>query len=172
MWELLEAMGFLQIGTVIDQRMVYRANASEAAGTTQAVYVFLNPDGRVWKIGMTKHGFSRVDYTRVLDGRSMRRPHERNKLERIHEELMDGATQWVREFSDAALLEDLLSVLFEPTESRRRQSKTRAADPCLRAPTHVSRALHNTSMAGRSGLRDFVQGFLSNRHLHGMNKSL
>ena len=93
--DVLEALGFSQIGQVVDRLMVYRPDARELAGGGQAVYLFLNPDGQVWKIGMTTRGFSRVNYTRVLDGRDMSRPHEQRKLRLIREELKDGATQWV-----------------------------------------------------------------------------
>ena len=117
--EVLEALGFCSIGEVVGQRMVYRPNAEEHTGDGQAVYVFVNPDGRVWKVGKTSRGFSRVNYTRVLDGSGMSRPHEQRKLESIREELKDGATQWVLPTKDAEILEDLLIVILNPTESRR-----------------------------------------------------
>ena len=116
-------MGFSQIGEVIDQRMAYRADAAAATGQGAAVYVFVNPNGDVWKVGKTAHGFARVDYTRVLDGRSMRRPHEQRKLQLIRDELSDGATQWVLPTEEADLLEDILIVLLNPSESSRSRSR-------------------------------------------------
>ena len=121
--ELLETLGFSRIGEVVGQRMVYDADAHERTGDDHAVYVFLNPDGRIWKVGKTSRGFSRVNYSRVLDGRGMARPHEQRKLESIREELIDGATQWVLPTKDAGLLEDLLIVVLNPTESRRVRSR-------------------------------------------------
>jgi len=102
-------LGFTRIGEIVDQRIVYEVGAAERAGTGNAVYLFLNSDDTVWKIGMTRQGFGRVDYTRVFDGRAMRRPHEQRKLLLIREELEDGATQWVLPTNDdPELLEDLL----------------------------------------------------------------
>lgn len=121
--ELLETLGFSRIGEVVGQRMEYQPDAHERTGDDHAVYVFLNPDGRIWKVGKTSRGFSRVNYSRVLDGRGMARPHEQRKLESIREELIDGATQWVLPTKDAGLLEDLLIVVLNPTESRRVRSR-------------------------------------------------
>lgn len=120
---LLETLGFSRIGEVVGQQMKYQLDARERTGDDHAVYVFLNPDGRIWRVGKTSRGFSRVDYTRVLDGRGMARPHEQRKLESIRRELKDGATQWVLPTTDAGLLEDLLIVILNPTESRRARSR-------------------------------------------------
>ena len=95
MEELLARLGFALVGKVVGQRMDYLPEARQLAGADGAVYVFLNTDGSVWKVGMTRKGFSRADYTRVLDGRGMARPHEHRKLESIRGELNEGATQWV-----------------------------------------------------------------------------
>lgn len=122
--ELLARLGFALIGEVVDQRMEYLPEAEQLAGSGGAVYVFVNPDGRVWKVGMTQKGFSRVDYTRVFDGRAMRRPHEQRKLESIRREVHNGATQWVLQTEQPELIETLLVCLFDPTESRRQQSQT------------------------------------------------
>jgi hypothetical protein len=121
--ELLETLGFSRIGEVVGQQMEYQPDAHERTGDDHAVYVFLNPDGRIWKVGKTSRGFSRVNYTRVLDGRGMARPHEQRKLESIRDELTDGATQWVLPTKDAGLLEDLLIVILNPTESKRIRSR-------------------------------------------------
>jgi hypothetical protein len=120
----LEAIGFRKVGDLVDQRMVYSEDAAELTGDAGAVYLFLNADDTVWKIGMTRRGFSRVNYTRVLDGREMRRPHEQRKLALIRDELHDGASQWVLPTNDdPTLLEDLLIVALNPTETRRRRSR-------------------------------------------------
>jgi hypothetical protein len=121
--QLLEMLGFVMIGEVVDQRMAYRPEAKDLAGRTGAVYVFVNPDGRVWKVGKTTHGFSRVNYTTVFDGRGMRRPHEKLKLESIRREVQDGATQWVLPCGQPELIETLLTCLLHPTESNRRRSR-------------------------------------------------
>lgn len=121
--ELLAHLGFALIGEVVAQRMAYLPEAEQLAGAGGAVYVFVNPDGRVWKVGMTQKGFSRVDYTRVFDGRAMRRPHEHRKLESIRSEVHNGATQWVLQTEQPELIEALLVCLFDPTESRRQQSQ-------------------------------------------------
>jgi hypothetical protein len=117
--EILERLGFAVIGKLENQRLVYAQDARATAGDGGAVYVFLNRDGRVWKVGMTRQGFSRVDYTRVFDGRAMSRPHEQRKLESIRREVRDGATQWVLRTEQPELLETLLSCLLNPTESNR-----------------------------------------------------
>jgi hypothetical protein len=121
--QFLESLGFVMIGEVVDQRMAYRPEARALAGSAGAVYLFLNPDGRVWKVGMTKRGFSRVDYTSVFDGRGMRRPHEKRKLETIRQEVQNGATQWVLPCDQPELIETLLTCLLHPTESSRRRSQ-------------------------------------------------
>lgn len=90
--DLLELLGFSQIGEVVDQRMVYSDAAPQRSGKGNAVYVFVNSDDTVWKVGMTRRGFSRTDYSGVLDGRKMKRPNEQRKLELIRAELHDGAT--------------------------------------------------------------------------------
>ena len=118
------SLGFTLVGEVSDQRMTYVADARQVAGTSGAVYVFVNPDGRVWKVGMTRRGFSRVDYTRVFDGRSMSRAHERRKLDRIRAEVRVGARQWVMRTEQPELIEALLARIFNPTESGRRPSQT------------------------------------------------
>jgi hypothetical protein len=123
MEELLARLGFALIGEVVDLRMEYLPEAEELAGEGGAVYVFVNPDGRVWKVGMTHKGFSRTDYTRVFDGRAMRRPHEQRKLESIRQEVHNGATQWVLQTEQPELIEALLACLFDPTESRRQGSQ-------------------------------------------------
>jgi len=124
MEELLARLGFALMGKVVGQRMDYLPEARHLAGVEGAVYVFLSSEGRVWKVGMTRNGFSRVDYTRVLDGRGMSRPHEQRKLESIRRELGEGATQWVLETGDPELVEVLLACLLDPTESTRQQSQT------------------------------------------------
>lgn len=129
----LATLGFVQVGEVVDQRIVYGPEAAALVGEGGAVYVFVNPDGRVWKVGMTRRGFGRVDYTRVFDGRAMRRPHEQRKLESIRQEVGDGATQWVLRTDEPELVETLLACLLDPIESSRRQSK---AEQAFR---HVSR---------------------------------
>lgn len=120
--ELLALLGFVQIGRVTGERMVYEPAAAEVAGEGGAVYVFLNPNGDVWKVGMTRKGFARVDYTRVFDGRAMRRPHEQRKLESIRQEVLEGATQWVVRTDDPERVETLLACIVEPSESGRRRS--------------------------------------------------
>jgi hypothetical protein len=55
--EILERLGFAVIGMLESQRLVYAQDARATAGDRGAVYVFLNPDGRVWKVGMTRQGF-------------------------------------------------------------------------------------------------------------------
>lgn len=130
----LAGLGFVQIGEVVDHEIVYGPGAAALTGDGGAVYVFLNPDGRVWKVGMTHKGFVRVDYTRVFDGRAMRRSHEQRKLEGIRREVQHGATQWVRQTDDPELVETLLSCLLRPTESNRRQSK---AERVLRRSAEV-----------------------------------
>lgn len=122
MKQLLTSLGFAQIGEVVEQRMVYEPDAAELAGEAGAVYVFMNPDGEIYKVGMTHKGFRRVNYEKVLDGRAMRRPNEQRKLALIREELHDGATQWVLRTADPELIEDLLAAVFRPSESRRKQS--------------------------------------------------
>ncbi len=67
---LLETLGFSQIGKVIGQRMEYELDARERTGDDKAVYVFLNPDGRVWKVGKTSRGFSRVEVCLTLRDKS------------------------------------------------------------------------------------------------------
>jgi len=124
MEELLVRLGFALMGKVVGQRMDYLPEARQLAGVDGAVYVFLNPDGSVWKVGMTRKGFSRVDYTRVLDSRAMGRPHEQRKLESIRRELDEGATQWVLQTGHPELVEALLACLLDPTESSRQQSQT------------------------------------------------
>lgn len=124
MEELLARLGFALMGKVVGERMEYRPEARQRAGVDGAVYVFLNADGSVWKVGMTRKGFSRADYTRVLDGRGMARPHEQRKLESIRRELDEGATQWVLQTGDPELVEALLACLLNPIESNRRQSQT------------------------------------------------
>lgn len=119
----LEALGFVQIGKVSDQGIYYRPEAAALTGKAGAVYVFLNPDGRVWKVGMTRNGFARVNYTRVFDGRAMRRAHEKRKRLTLRSEVKHGATQWVLQADNPKLVEILLSCLLSPTESRRQQSK-------------------------------------------------
>jgi hypothetical protein len=76
----LEAIGFRKVGDVVDQRMVYSEDAAELTGDAGAVYLFVNADDTVWKIGMTRKGSSRVNYTRVLGGRAIRHPNEQRKL--------------------------------------------------------------------------------------------
>ena len=124
MEDLLIRLGFTLIGRVVDGAMDYEADAKQHAGTGGAVYVFVNPDGRVWKVGMTKKGFSRVNYTRVFDGRSMNRPHEQKKLASIRDEVQNGATQWVMRTEQPELIETLLAAALNPTESGRRVSRT------------------------------------------------
>ncbi len=119
----LEALGFVQIGKVSDQGIEYRREAAELTGEAGAVYVFLNSDRRVWKVGMTRNGFARVNYARVFDGRAMKRLHEQRKLETIRNEVKQGATQWVLQTEDPRLVETLLGCLLHPTESNRRLSK-------------------------------------------------
>jgi hypothetical protein len=121
--EVLTALGFVQIGQVVDRTILYSPDAADRAGNAGAVYVFLNPDGRPWKVGMTRKGFARVDYTRVFDGRAMKRPHEQRKLDSIRREVQSGATQWVLRTEEPELIETLLTCLLEPSESRRRPSK-------------------------------------------------
>ena len=119
----LDLLGFTAIGDVVNGLLVYRPDARQVAGEGGAVYVFVNPDGRVWKVGMTWKGFSRVDYTRVFDGRAMTRPHEQDKLRTIRSEVQDGATQWVLRTDQPELVEALLATILEPTESKRKISK-------------------------------------------------
>ena len=123
MEEVLALLGFVRIAEVVDHRPEYLPAAAEFTGGRGAVYLFVNPDGRVWKVGMTQQGFSRVDYTRVFDGRGMKRPHEQRKLESIREEVQNGATQWVLPTEQPKLLETLLACLFDPTESGRQRSQ-------------------------------------------------
>lgn len=119
----LASLGFVKIGEVVDQHIVYSPTAATLAGERGAVYVIINPGGRVWKVGMTRQGFSRVDYTRVFNGRAMKRPHEQRKLESIRREVHEGATQWVLQTEEPKLVETLLTCLLEPTESSRQVSK-------------------------------------------------
>ena len=121
--ELLLRLGFAPIGEVVDQRMEYLPDAEGLAGKGGAVYVFVNPDGRVWKVGMTRKGFSRVDYTRVFDGRGMKRPHEQRKLHGIRREVSDGARQWVLQTDQPELIESMLACMLNPTESGRQVSQ-------------------------------------------------
>ncbi len=125
--QLLADLGFTMIGEVVDHQMQYRPEATEIAGSGGAVYVFVNPDGRAWKVGMTRKGFSRVDYSRVLDGRAMKRPHEQRKLKSIRLEVRNGATQWVLRTDQPELIETLLACLLDPTESGRQRSAREAA---------------------------------------------
>lgn len=140
--EFLASLGFVRIAEVVGQALVYRPEAAALAGKGGAVYVFVNPDGRVWKVGMTRKGFSRVNYTRVFDGRAMKRPDEQSKLESIWQEVKPGAAQWVLRTDEPKLVETLLTCLLEPTESRRQRSKAENAlrrhpDPVQASTTEV-----------------------------------
>ena len=134
--EFLAMLGFARIGEVVDHDIVYDSNAAVRAGDDGAVYVFLNPDGRAWKVGMTRRGFARVDYTRVFDGRAMKRPHEQQKLESIRREVKHGATQWVLRTDEPELVETLLACLLDPIESGRQRSK---AERMLRRHAELAR---------------------------------
>lgn len=142
-------LGFEQIAVLVDQRLPYRPNAREITGDGEAVHAFLNPDGTIWKVGMTRNGFNRVNYQRVIDGRVMKRPHVQRKLTRIRAELHDGATQRVTRTSDALRLEDLLSVILEPSESSRRVPRREAAIRSFAAGLLPTRTSLGSPRAGR-----------------------
>ena len=53
MRNLLESLGFRQIGKIAEERIAYQNDAEALAGSGNAVYLFLNSDDTVWKVGMT-----------------------------------------------------------------------------------------------------------------------
>lgn len=145
--ELLEACGFTVVGRVVgegeEQHMAWQPNVNDAAGTAGAVYVIVNPDGRVYKVGQTSRGAQRVkSYGRVIDGRAMKKPHDQRKLLAQRQEVRGGATMWVRQIDDPKLLEDLLCVVLDPFE-------TESSDE-VRRETSKREELIRSAIANRS----------------------